>query len=203
MRCVQQNQCQMYRCHSTMKSKFFIAGLVGAVLALATPVRSAADTVTLDEYFKDPVYATVTSVNPNYREITTSRPRQVCRTENVPVYGKVKGSGATGLEVLGGAIIGGLFGKALTDKDEGAAAGAVVGGVVAAEAGRADRTEIVGYTQKEVCSTQYVDRVENVLDNYTIYYEWQGQYGSTVVDKKYRIGDKVAVMVIITMLSGQ
>ena len=203
MRCVQQNQCQMYRCHSTMKSKFFIAGLVGAVLALATPVRSAADTVTLDGYFKDPVYATVTSVNPNYREITTSRPRQVCRTENVPVYGKVKGTGATGLEVLGGAIIGGLFGKALTDKDEGAAAGAVVGGVVAAEAGRADRTEIVGYTQKEVCSTQYVDRVENVLDNYTIYYEWQGQYGSTVVDKKYRIGDQVAVMVIITMLSGQ
>ena len=203
MRCVQQNQCQMYRCHSTMKSKFFIAGLVGAVLALATPVRSAADTVTLDGYFKDPVYATVTSVNPNYREITTSRPRQVCRTENVPVYGKVKGTGATGLEVLGGAIIGGLFGKALTDKDEGAAAGAVVGGVVAAEAGRADRTEIVGYTQKEVCSTQYVDRVENVLDNYTIYYEWQGQYGSTVVDKRYRIGDKVAVMVIITMLSGQ
>jgi len=198
-----------------MKSKFFIAGLVGAVLALATPVRSVADssqvivtkkhqnTVTLDEYFKDPVYATVTSVNPNYREITTSRPRQVCRTENVPVYGKVKGSGATGLEVLGGAIIGGLFGKALTDKDEGAAAGAVVGGVVAAEAGRADRTEIVGYTQKEVCSTQYVDRVENVLDNYTIYYEWQGQYGSTVVDKQYRIGDQVAVMVIITMLSGQ
>lgn len=203
MRCVQQNQCQMYRFHFTMKSKFFIAGLVGAVLALATPVRSAADTVTLDGYFKDPVYATVTSVNPNYREITTSRPRQVCRTENVPVYGKVKGTGATGLEVLGGAIIGGLFGKALTDKDEGAAAGAVVGGVVAAEAGRADRTEIVGYTQKEVCSTQYVDRVENVLDNYTIYYEWQGQYGSTVVDKRYRIGDKVAVMVIITMLSGQ
>ena len=203
MRCVQQNQCQMYRFHFTMKSKFLIAGVVGAVLALITPVRSAADTVTLDEYFKDPVYATVTSVNPNYREITTSRPRQVCRRENVPVYGKVKGSGATGLEVLGGAIIGGLFGKALTDKDEGAAAGAVVGGVVAAEAGRADRTEIVGYTQKEVCSTQYVDRVENVLDNYTIYYEWQGQYGSTVVDKRYRIGDQVAVMVIITMLSGQ
>jgi len=186
-----------------MKSKFFIAGLVGAVLALATPVRSAADTVTLDEYFKDPVYATVTSVNPNYREITTSRPRQVCRTENVPVYGKVKGSGATGLEVLGGAIIGGLFGKALTDKDEGAAAGAVVGGVVAAEAGRADKTRIVGYEKQKQCSIQYVDQIESIVDNYTIYYEWNGQYGSTVVDKKYSIGDKVAVMVIITMLSGQ
>ena len=195
-----------------MKSKFFIAGLVGAVLALATPVRSVAQSSViitkktepdLVDFFKDPVYAEVTNVAPNYREVVTSRPQRVCRTENVPVYGKVKGTGATGLEVLGGAIIGGLFGKALTDKDEGAAAGAVVGGVVAAEAGRADRTEIVGYTQKETCSTQYVDRVENVVDNYTIYYEWQGQYGSTVVDKRYRIGDKVAVMVIITMLSGQ
>jgi len=149
------------------------------------------------------VYATVTNVNPNYREITTSRPRQVCREENVPVYGKVQGQGASGLDVLAGAVIGGLFGKAVTDKDEGAAAGAVIGGVVAAEAGRADRTEIVGYEKQTKCSTQYIDRVENVVDNYTIYYQWKGQYGSTVVDKKYNIGDKVAVMIVVTMLSGQ
>jgi len=183
--------------------KYILAATVGAVLALATPIRGAADTVTLDGYFKDPVYAEITSVNTNYKEITTSRPQQVCRMENVPVYGKVKGQGASGLDVLGGAILGGLFGKAITDKDEGAAAGAVIGGVVAAEAGRADRTEIVGYTQKETCSTQYVERVQTVVDNYTIYYEWEGQYGSAVVDKRYNIGDQVAVMVIVTMLSGQ
>ena len=194
--------------------KYFLAGLVGAILALATPIRAAAEssqvivtkkqqTVTLDGYFKDPVYATITNVNPNYREITTSRPQQVCREENVPVYGKVQGQGASGLDVLAGSIIGGLFGKAVTDKDEGAVAGAVIGGVVAAEAGRADQTRIVGYEKQTKCSTQYIDRVENVVDNYTIYYQWQGQYGSTVVDKKYNIGDKVAVMVIVTMLSGQ
>jgi len=194
--------------------KYFLAGLVGAILALATPIRAAAEssqvivtkkqqTVTLDGYFKDPVYATITNVNPNYREITTSRPQQVCREENVPVYGKVQGQGASGLDVLAGSIIGGLFGKAVTDKDEGAVAGAVIGGVVAAEAGRADQTRIVGYEKQTKCSTQYIDRVENVVDNYRIYYQWQGQYGSTVVDKKYNIGDKVAVMVIVTMLSGQ
>lgn len=194
--------------------KYFLAGLVGAILALATPIRAAAEssqvivtkkqqTVNLDGYFKDPVYATITNVNPNYREITTSRPQQVCREENVPVYGKVQGQGASGLDVLAGSIIGGLFGKAVTDKDEGAVAGAVIGGVVAAEAGRADQTRIVGYEKQTKCSTQYIDRVENIVDNYTIYYQWQGQYGSTVVDKKYNIGDKVAVMVIVTMLSGQ
>ena len=190
--------------------KYLLAATVGAVLALTTPVRSAADTVFLSkkaepisDYFKDPVWAEITDIAPNYKEITTSRPQRVCRTENVPVYGKVQGQGASGLDVLGGAILGGLFGKAITDKDEGAAAGAVIGGVVAAEAGRADRTEIVGYTQKETCSTQYVERVETIVDNYTIYYQWEGQYGSAVVDKKYRRGDLVKVMVIVTMLTSQ
>jgi len=177
-----------------MKSKYFIAGLVGAVLALATPVRAVAD---------DVVYATITSVTPNYIELVTPVRKNTCSFVDVPVYDTVQGQGATGLEVLGGAIIGGLFGKAITDKDEGAAAGAVIGGVVAAEAGRADKTRIVGYEKQKRCSMQYVNRVENIVDNYTIYYQWKGQYGSTVVDKKYRIGDKVAVMVIITMLSGQ
>ena len=176
-----------------MKSKI-LAGMVGAVLALTIPLKAAAD---------DVVYATITSVTPNYIELVTPVRKNICSFVDVPVYGKVQGQGATGLEVLGGAIIGGLFGKALTDKDEGAAAGAVVGGVVAAEAGRAGKTRIVGYEKQKQCSIQYVDQIESVVDNYTIYYEWNGQYGSTVVDKRYRIGDKVAVMVIITMLSGQ
>lgn len=176
-----------------MKNKI-LAGMVGAVLALTIPLKAAAD---------DVVYATITSVTPNYIELVTPTRKNICSFVDVPIYDTVQGQGATGLEVLGGAIIGGLFGKALTDKDEGAAAGAVVGGVVAAEAGRADKTRIVGYEKQKQCSIQYVDQIESIVDNYTIYYEWNGQYGSTVVDKRYRIGDKVAVMVIITMLSGQ
>lgn len=176
-----------------MKNKI-LAGMVGAVLALTIPLKAAAD---------DVVYATITSVTPNYIELVTPARKNICSFVDVPIYDTVQGQGATGLEVLGGAIIGGLFGKALTDKDEGAAAGAVVGGVVAAEAGRADKTRVVGYEKQKQCSIQYVDQIESIVDNYTIYYEWNGQYGSTVVDKRYRIGDKVAVMVIITMLSGQ
>lgn len=193
-----------------MVNRFYLGFLLGGLGLLALAKASQADTVFLSkkaqpisDYFKDPVYAEITNVMPNYKEITTQRPQKVCREENVPVYGKVKGDGATGLEVLGGAIIGGLFGKALTDKNEGAAAGAVVGGVVAAEAGRTDKTEIVGYQQKTTCSTQYIERKETIVDNYTIYYHWNEQYGSTVVDRKYRIGDKVLVMVVVTMLSGQ
>ena len=177
----------------SMKSNVLV-GLVGAVLALTIPVKAAAD---------DTVYATITSVTPNYIELVTPVRKNICSFVDVPIYDTVQGQGATGLEVLGGAIIGGLFGKAITDKDEGAAAGAVIGGVVAAEAGRADKTRIIGYEKQKRCGIQFVDRVESVVDNYTIYYQWKGQYGSTVVDKRYRIGDKVMVMVIITMLSGQ
>lgn len=181
-----------------------LLGLIGfSACSQADTVFLSKKTQPIVDYFKDPVYATITEVNPNYRTMTVSRPQKVCREENVPLYGTVKGQGASGLDVLGGAIIGGLFGKAITDKDEGAAAGAVIGGVVAAEAGRADKREVVGYTQKTTCSTQYVDRVESFVDNYTIYYEWNGQYGSADVDKRYRIGDQVRVIINVTMLTSQ
>jgi len=182
-----------------MKRILSVLSLVG-LGACATPAAAEHNIVNFDA---DPVYAEITSVVPNYKQITTSRPQQVCREENVPVYGTVQGQGATGLEVLGGAILGGLFGKAITDKDEGAAAGAVIGGVVAAEAGRADQTRIIGYEKQTKCSTQYVDRVETIVDNYDIYFEWNDQYGSAVVDRKYNVGDRVAVMVSVIMLSSQ
>jgi len=193
-----------------MVNNFTLGLIASSILTLGFATFSLADSFVVTKKKKDLisfnqdfVYAEITNVTPNYKQISTNRPQKVCREENFPVYGKVKGQGASGLDVLGGAIIGGLFGKALTNKDEGAAAGAVIGGVVAAESGKADKTQIIGYEQKTKCSTQYVERLESILDNYTIYYQWNNQYGSAVVDRKYSIGDKVAVVVIITMLSGQ
>ena len=89
-----------------MKSNILV-GLVGAVLALTIPVKAAAD---------DTVYATITSVTPNYIELVTPVRKNICSFVDVPIYDTVQGQGATGLEVLGGAIIGGLFGKAITEK---------------------------------------------------------------------------------------
>ena len=52
----------------------------------------------------------------------------------VPVYGKVvSGNGASGADVLGGMVVGALLGKALTNDNNAAGVGAVMGGVVAAE----------------------------------------------------------------------
>ena len=78
-------------------------------------------------------YATITNVSPNYRQETINTPIQRCDIVDVPVYGNVGGGGASGTDVLGGMIIGGLLGKGITGKDNGAAAGAVLGGIFQAD----------------------------------------------------------------------
>ena len=70
-------------------------------------------------------YATITNVQPRYHIVTNSVPTKQCYETQVPVYGSVQGEGASGGDVLGGAIIGGILGKALTDNDKGAAFGAI------------------------------------------------------------------------------
>src|SRR6056300_2117366 len=78
-------------------------------------------------------YATITSVEPRYQTTYQNVPTTQCQNVEVPVYGTVQGGGASGGDVLTGMIIGGLIGKGATGQDNGAAAGAVFGGVIAAD----------------------------------------------------------------------
>ena len=71
-------------------------------------------------------YATITNVQPRYHIVNNSVPTKQCYETQVPIYGQTQGEGASGGDVLGGAIIGGILGKALTDNDKGAAFGAIV-----------------------------------------------------------------------------
>ena len=104
---------------------------------------------------------------------STPYTRQVCQNVEVPIYGTVtrQGSGATGGDVLGGMIIGGLLGKGVTGKDNGAAAGAVLGGIIAADKASKPKTEtvITGYKTERQCEnvTEYKDVNKKVYD-YTI-----------------------------------
>ena len=147
--------------------------------------------------------ATITEVEPNWTQVTRNVPVETCNMAQVPIYEQVTGQGATGLDVLFGALFGGLAGKALTDKDEGAAAGAVIGGVVAAEAGRAPQLRIVGYEDKEICTTRYVQRTESVPEDYTIQYDWNGYQGWGVVKDQYIVGDEIEVNVSVTICRSQ
>jgi hypothetical protein len=55
-----------------------------------------------------------------------------CHTEQIPVYGGSQFS-PNGSTILGGMIIGGILGKALTGDKEGAIGGAIVGGMAGGE----------------------------------------------------------------------
>ena len=67
------------------------------------------------------VEATISRVDPIYNNQQQHVPSQVCEQIQVPIYSTVQGPGATGSDVLGGMILGGLLGKGVTGDDKGAA----------------------------------------------------------------------------------
>lgn len=131
--------------------------LISAALVVATPAMAETTRATIED-----VFATVVE--------STPYTRQVCQNVEVPIYGTVtrQGGGASGGDILGGMILGGLLGKGATGKDNGAAAGAVLGGIIAADKANKPRTEtiITGYKTERQCQnvTEYKDINKKVYD---------------------------------------
>lgn len=139
-------------------------------------------------------YATVTSVTPNYQTVYRNVPKTQCSDVEVPIYGNSSG-GATGGDVLTGMIIGGLIGKGITGQDNGAAAGAVMGGVIAADKG--NKKVVTGYRVERQCSEVMVRVEEKEIKNYLITYNWNGIKGSSYTYNYYAVGNKLPVSVSI------
>jgi hypothetical protein len=131
--------------------------LISAALVVATPAMAETTRATIED-----VFATVIE--------STPYTRQVCQNVEVPIYGTVtrQGGGASGGDILGGMILGGLLGKGVSGKDDGAAAGAVLGGIIAADKANKPRTEtvITGYKNERQCQnvTEYKDINKKVYD---------------------------------------
>lgn len=137
--------------------------------------------------------ATVTAVQPVYTSSYVNQPTNRCNIVQVPVYGNR--GGASGLEVLGGAIIGGLIGKGVTDTDEGAVVGGVIGGVAAAEAGRG--RVVIGYRNERRC--EVVDNwiAQNTVSHYNVTYTWRNLVSTSATTVPYSVGDNINVNVTI------
>ena len=104
-------------------------------------------------------------------------PFQSCSIQKVPVYGKIQSQPDVGA-VVGGAVLGGIIGKAVTKKDRGAAVGAIVGGALANENQKTKTTTgIVGYEDRQKCETKFKDSPkEEVVYSYsTITFTLDGQ----------------------------
>jgi uncharacterized protein YcfJ len=110
-----------------------------------------------------------------YNNVVVSTPHEknLCEEYQVPIYGQ-QGS-ADGADVLMGMIIGGLLGKGVTGKDNGAAAGAVFGGVIAADKG--SKTVIQGYKTETKCrkEVRYSDRTERMYTHSIITFRYEGR----------------------------
>ena len=96
-------------------------------------------------------------------------PFQSCSIQKVPVYGKIQSQPDVGA-VVGGAVLGGIIGKAVTKKDRGAAVGAIVGGALANENQKTKTTTgIVGYEDRQKCETKFKNSPkEEVVYSYSI-----------------------------------
>ena len=154
-----------------------------AMVTLATPALAE-------------TFATITSIQPNYQEVTSNQPIRICNDVEVPIYGRT-GGGASGADVLGGMIIGGLLGKGVTGKDNGAAAGAVLGGIIAADNNQGQRG-IVGYKREKQCYNENRYTTERQIKNYTIRYEWRGVVGKSYTYNDYNVGDRLPINVSIS-----
>ena len=104
-------------------------------------------------------------------------PFQSCSIQKVPVYGKIQSQPDVGA-VVGGAVLGGIIGKAVTKKDRGAAVGALVGGAIANENQKTKtRTGIVGYENRQQCQTKFKNfpKEETVYSYSTITFTFDGK----------------------------
>jgi uncharacterized protein YcfJ len=142
-------------------------------------------------------YANITQIQPNYQTVYNNVPTTQCQDVEVPIYGTIQGGGASGADVLGGMIIGGLLGKGVTGKDDGAAAGAVLGGIIAADKGNQNRQVITGYRIERQCTEVMHQQQQRKIKNYTITYRWNGITGQSYTYNNYRVGDRIPVTVSI------
>lgn len=143
------------------------------------------------------VLARITGVEPRYQNVYQNVPTTQCQDVEVPVYGTVQGGGASGGDVLAGMIIGGILGKGATGKDNGAAAGAVIGGIIAADQGNRNRQVITGYRIERQCSEVMVRSEVREIRDYIIYFDWNGVQGSAYTYNHYKIDDLIPVEVTL------
>lgn len=141
------------------------------------------------------VTATVTSVEPQYRYVDISVPREVCQNIEVPIYGQ--GPASTG-DALAGAIIGGVIGNQF-GQGSGKDAMTILGAIAGADAANKNGSrQIVGYRTERQCSVSYVSERQREIRNYFITFDYNGLTGSATTNRGYRVGDRIRVNLSIS-----
>lgn len=141
-------------------------------------------------------YATIINIKPNYSNITNYINEEFCINKERPIYDRSYYENTNGGDILTGMIIGGLLGKGATGKDKGAAAGAVLGGIIAGSP-RKTKSRIIGYEPVKNCKVRKVPKTIRHIKNYTINYKWRGIIGSSYTHNHYSIGEQIPISINI------
>lgn len=192
--------------YSKLITGFIAAGCIASTPVLAHGERDAGYDGA-DAYD----WAEVVDVDPIYRDVHVSVPRQECRTEayEVPVRGRGADRDAAGPMILGGligAVIGHQFGHG-GGRNVGTAAGAVVGAAIGHDAARrrSDEYGARGYpavrtAEREVCRTRYEERLDREIDGYRVTYRYNGRDYRTQLP--YEPGERLRVRVAVDPVGG-
>ena len=137
----------------------------------------------------------VERATPVYQTVNIQVPRTQCNDVQVPIYGTNK-KGANGADVLAGMIIGGLLGKGISGKDDGAAAGAVLGGIISAENGSNEKV-IVGYKSQRQCAETVGYETRREFTGYRVQYNIFGLESTAVINDYVQAGDTLEVEITV------
>ena len=143
-------------------------------------------------------YATVLSVDPVYRSVRVSTPREECWNEQVVYRDQRRDNNSVGT-VLGG-VVGGALGNAVGHNKSNKRVGAVVGAVVGATLGNAiarsnDRPN-QRYGTEERCKVYNDHHSEERLMGYDVRYRYLDQTYSTRMDRDP--GDTIKVRLAVS-----
>lgn len=144
-------------------------------------------------------YAKVTAVEPIYRSVSRSVPREQCWVETVRVDHGTHHSHT-------GAVVGGVVGAAIGNsvtrnshhRPAGTVAGAIVGAAIGADISAKNRSHhdvVSEYRDVERCKTTYVTEYEQRLIGYDVNYLYHGRSYQTRTDEHPGKRIKVAVSV--------
>jgi uncharacterized protein YcfJ len=159
-------------------------------------------------------YADVINVDPLYRDVRVSVPRQECRVEVHEEPGGTyyrQGVRPNPASTIIGGLIGAVVGHQLGrggGRDAATVAGAVMGAAVghdvARRRGASSATEAVYVPsrrdEREVCRMRYEERLERQIDGYLVTYRYNGRIHHTQM--AYDPGTRIRVRVSVDPMDG-
>lgn len=169
-------------------------GFQNRVLAIAGAIAVFAFPAFAETYNMN---GTVTSVTPQYRNVTVPVTVQDCRDVEVPVYSNGGGVNTEGA-IIGG-IVGGIVGNQVgggSGREAATGVGAMIGAIIGGN-NNGNNRQVTGYRTERQCTNQTVNESRRELTDYRVTYEILGVQQTANVARSYRVGDSIPVQVTI------